>query len=166
VSTWASLREAQRQTALADTRAAIAVTVDIGDPADLHPTNKQEVGRRLSIAARHLIYGERIPPSGPIVDIVRRRTSELVISFRRDVTGALTMRSNSPRRIRAVRRHCGVPLGRCARAGLVGAVVECGRCHARALRLGRLAGVPLDRRLWVARGALRDGNSLSLFNRL
>jgi sialate O-acetylesterase len=95
VSTWASLREAQRQTALADTRAAIAVTVDIGDPADLHPTNKQEVGRRLSIAARHLIYGERIPPSGPIVDSVRRRTSELVISFR-DVTGALTMRSNSP----------------------------------------------------------------------
>src|SRR5205085_2565611 len=37
VSTWASLREAQRQTALADKHAAIAVTVDIGDLADLHP---------------------------------------------------------------------------------------------------------------------------------
>jgi sialate O-acetylesterase len=94
-STWASLREAQRQTTLADTHAAIAVTVDIGDPADLHPSNKQEVGRRLSIAARHLIYGERIPPSGPVVDAVRRRGSDVVISFR-DVTGALTMRSNVP----------------------------------------------------------------------
>ena len=94
-STWASLREAQRQTALADTHAAIAVTVDIGDPTDLHPTNKREVGRRLSIAARHLIYGERIPPSGPVVDSVRRRGSDVVISFR-DVTGALTMRSNNP----------------------------------------------------------------------
>lgn len=94
-STWASLREAQRQAVLADRYAAIAVTVDIGDPADLHPTNKREVGRRLSIAARHLIYGERIPPSGPVVDGARRRGSEVVVSFR-DVTGALTMRSGGP----------------------------------------------------------------------
>ena len=94
-STWASLREAQRQTALADKHAAIAVTVDIGDLADLHPTNKSDVGRRLSIAARHLIYGEHIPPSGPVVDSVRRRGSDVIISFR-DVTSALTMQSNSP----------------------------------------------------------------------
>jgi sialate O-acetylesterase len=38
-ATWADLREAQRQTALADTHAAIAVTVDIGDATNLHPTN-------------------------------------------------------------------------------------------------------------------------------
>jgi sialate O-acetylesterase len=94
-STWASVREAQRQTVLADKHAAIAVTIDIGDPSDLHPTNKREVGRRLSIAARHLIYGERIPSSGPVVDDVRRRGSGVVISFR-DVTGALTMRSHVP----------------------------------------------------------------------
>ena len=94
-STWARLREAQRQTALADRHAAIAVTVDIGDPVDLHPTNKRDVGRRLAIAARHIVYGERIPPSGPVVDGVTRRGSGVVISFR-DVTGALTMRSGSP----------------------------------------------------------------------
>jgi sialate O-acetylesterase len=93
-SSWASLREAQRQTALADKRTAIVVTADLGDPVDLHPTNKREVGRRLSIAARHLIYGERIA-SGPVVDGVRRRGPDVVISFR-DVTGTLTMRSNSP----------------------------------------------------------------------
>ena len=89
------LREAQRQTALADKKTAIVVTVDIGDPVDLHPANKREVGRRLSIAARHLIYGERIPPSGPVVDRVTRRGSDVVIAFR-DITGALTMRSHSP----------------------------------------------------------------------
>src|SRR5436190_1165183 len=94
-STWASLREAQRQTVLADKHSAIAVTVDIGDQADLHPTNKREVGRRLSIAARHLIYGERIPPSGPEVDRVTHRGSDMVIAFR-DVTGALTLRSPGP----------------------------------------------------------------------
>ena len=94
-STWASLREAQRHTALADKHAAIVVTVDIGDPADLHPTNKREVGRRLSIAARHLIYGERIPPSGPMVTRIRRRGSDVVVSFR-DVSGVLTMRRPIP----------------------------------------------------------------------
>jgi len=73
----------------------MAITVDIGDTADLHPTNKREAGRRLSIAARHLIYGERIPPSGPVVDSARRRGSDVVMSFR-DVTGTLTMRSNTP----------------------------------------------------------------------
>jgi sialate O-acetylesterase len=94
-ATWATVRDAQRQAALADSRAAIVVTLDLGDPADLHPTNKREVGRRLSIAARHLIYGERIPASGPAVDAARRRGPDVIRSFR-DVTGALTMRSDGP----------------------------------------------------------------------
>ena len=69
--------------------------MDIGDQADLHPTNKQEVGRRLSIAARHLIYGERIPPSGPVVASAARRGSDVVVSFR-DVSGGLTLRNQGP----------------------------------------------------------------------
>lgn len=92
---WADLREAQRQTARADGRAALAVTLDIGDPSNLHPTNKREVGRRLAIAARHLIYGERTAPSGPIVVGAMRRGSDVVVSFR-DVTGALTLRGPGP----------------------------------------------------------------------
>ncbi len=88
---WADLREAQRQAALEDARTAIAVTLDIGDPANLHPTNKREVGRRLAVAARHLIYGERIAPSGPVVVAAARRGSNVIVSFR-DVTGALTLR--------------------------------------------------------------------------
>jgi sialate O-acetylesterase len=94
-STWADLREAQRQAALADQHAALAVTVDIGDPTNLHPTNKREVGRRLAIAARHLIYGERIPPSGPALERVMRRGSSVVVTFR-DITGALSMRKSDP----------------------------------------------------------------------
>ena len=92
---WADLREAQRQAALADAHTAIAVTLDIGDPANLHPTNKREVGRRLAIAARHLIYGERFAPSGPVVARVTRRGPDVVVSMR-DVTGALTMRGGGP----------------------------------------------------------------------
>ena len=94
-SFWADVREAQRQAALGDTHAAITVNVDIGDAANLHPPNKAELGRRLAIAARHLVYGERIPPSGPAVASVARRKSDVVVAFR-DVTGALSGRGDNP----------------------------------------------------------------------
>ena len=64
-SNWAQLREAQRQAVAADAHSALAVTIDIGEPRNLHPTNKQDVGKRLAHAARHVIYGEAIAPSGP-----------------------------------------------------------------------------------------------------
>jgi sialate O-acetylesterase len=94
-SGWADIREAQRQAALEDKHAAITVNVDLGDPGNLHPTNKQDLGRRLAVAARHLVYGERIPPSGPAVAGVSRRGSDVVVKFR-DVTGALSGRSGNP----------------------------------------------------------------------
>ena len=92
---WADLREAQRQAALKDAHTALAVTLDIGDPSNLHPTNKREAGRRLAIAARRLIYGERIAASGPVVAGATRRGSNVVVSFR-DVTGALLLRGGGP----------------------------------------------------------------------
>ena len=64
-SGWAELREAQLKT-LAMENTGMAVIIDIGDADDIHPKNKQEVGRRLSLAARKLTYGEDIPYSGPI----------------------------------------------------------------------------------------------------
>src|SRR5690606_14760153 len=39
--------------------------IDIGDVADIHPKNKQDVGKRLALAARHLVYGEAVVHSGP-----------------------------------------------------------------------------------------------------
>jgi sialate O-acetylesterase len=63
-SGWALTRDAQRRAVAADGNAALAVTIDIGNRDDVHPTNKQEVGRRLARAARHLVYGEKISASG------------------------------------------------------------------------------------------------------
>jgi sialate O-acetylesterase len=94
-SVWADVREAQRQTVLQDKHSALTVNMDIGDATNLHPTNKSELGRRLAMAARNLIYGERIPPSGPVVDSVKRRGSDVVVAFR-DVTGALSFRGGKP----------------------------------------------------------------------
>jgi len=53
-SWWAQLREAQRVAVAKDGHAALAVITDIGDPSDIHPTNKQDVGRRLARGARRL----------------------------------------------------------------------------------------------------------------
>ncbi|HEX4273483.1 MAG TPA: sialate O-acetylesterase [Rhizomicrobium sp.] len=94
-SLWSDVREAQRRAVEADAHAALAVTIDIGDPKLLHPANKQEVGRRLSIAARHLVYGEPVAPSGPRVMEAKRNGDAVTVSFR-DVTGVLTGTSGQP----------------------------------------------------------------------
>jgi sialate O-acetylesterase len=61
----AVVRDEQRIAAERDPNAALAVAIDLGDRADIHPANKQDVGRRLARAARHLAYKEAITPSGP-----------------------------------------------------------------------------------------------------
>src|SRR6187401_1799800 len=63
-SGWAQLRDAQGRAVAADGNAAIAVTIDIGNRDDIHPQNKQDVGRRLARAARHVVYGEKISAFG------------------------------------------------------------------------------------------------------
>ena len=62
---WAALRQQQLKT-LAVANTAMAVTIDIGNPDDVHPTDKLDVGLRLALAARALAYGEDISYSGPI----------------------------------------------------------------------------------------------------
>jgi len=62
--TWASLREAQ-QAALALPHTGMVVTIDIGDVADVHPKNKQEVGRRLALLVRRDLEGEPVAATGP-----------------------------------------------------------------------------------------------------
>jgi len=64
-SPWAILRESQSHT-LSLPATAQVVTIDVGDPSDIHPRDKQEVGRRLALAARHVAYGESLVFSGPI----------------------------------------------------------------------------------------------------
>ncbi len=62
---WAPLREAQRKT-LRVPHTGMAVTTDIGNPADIHPRNKQDVGRRLALWALRDIHKQDVTPSGPL----------------------------------------------------------------------------------------------------
>ena len=61
---WAELREQQLKT-LELRNTAMAVTIDIGNPDDVHPKDKVDVGHRLALAARAIAYGEDINYSGP-----------------------------------------------------------------------------------------------------
>lgn len=62
---WPWLREAQLMT-LAQPRTGMAITIDIGDPNNVHPTDKVDVGKRLALLARRDVYGEKIVASGPL----------------------------------------------------------------------------------------------------
>lgn len=68
-SGWAALREAQRQVALRDPAVRLIPTMDIGDPHDIHPANKREIGRRLALATMS---------AGPNPDIVLARSGDLL----------------------------------------------------------------------------------------
>ena len=62
---WPIIREAQRRT-LAVANTGMAVTIDIGNPENVHPADKQDVGARLALAARAIAYGEKLEYSGPL----------------------------------------------------------------------------------------------------
>lgn len=81
-SAWAELRETQLKTLNLE-NTGMAVTIDIGDTKDIHPKNKQEVGRRLSLIARSNAYGEKIPFSGPIYDSYMVEESTIRIKFKK-----------------------------------------------------------------------------------
>ncbi len=92
-SDWAMLRESQ-SAALALPRTGQAVAIDIGDAADIHPRNKQEVGRRLALAARKVAYGEELVFSGPTYRSHEVKDGRVVIAFDH-VGGGLAARGRS-----------------------------------------------------------------------
>lgn len=64
-SGWPWLREAQLL-ALKVPRTGMAVTIDVGNPKDVHPADKLDVGQRLALIARKLAYDETVVASGPL----------------------------------------------------------------------------------------------------
>ncbi len=68
----------------------MAVTIDIGDPTDVHPRRKREVGHRLALLARALAYGEEIESSGPRLNMVSVAGQQLQLRFSH-ATGGLTI---------------------------------------------------------------------------
>lgn len=79
-SNWAELREAQTMT-LQLPKTGMAVTTDIGNPDDIHPTNKQDVGKRLALSALKVAYDKNLVFSGPMYKSVVLTKGKAVLSF-------------------------------------------------------------------------------------
>lgn len=88
-SDWAELREAQLLT-LSLPNTGMATAIDIGDAKDIHPKNKQEVGRRLSLIARAQVYREKISFSGPVYLSKLVNGNKITLSFKYAANGLKT----------------------------------------------------------------------------
>lgn len=79
-SDWAMLREAQTY-ALKLPNTGMAVIMDIGDKDDIHPKNKQEVGRRLALLALNNTYRQKNSCSGPNLKSHKIKANEILLRF-------------------------------------------------------------------------------------
>lgn len=95
-SGWAGVRDAQRRAVAADAHAALVVAIDLGDPSNLHPPNKQDVGHRAALATRKLIYGESIAAAGPEATTASLGASGVAVQFRDDGGGLVSYDSIGP----------------------------------------------------------------------
>ena len=80
-SGWAELQDEQRQAATRDSCAAFVPALDLGERDDIHPPNKQEVARRLALAARSLVYGEAQGKLAPLPLGARRTQQGVEVRF-------------------------------------------------------------------------------------
>jgi len=93
-SGWAELREAQALAVTNDAHAGLAVTLDLGDRFDIHPTQKTIVGDRLARAARVVAYGDKgVAAGGPEAVSATREGGDIVVAFRQ-TGGALATYSS------------------------------------------------------------------------
>jgi len=97
-SSWAELREAQALTAANTPHCALAVTIDTGDPDNIHPMDKEIVGDRLAYCALNQCYDEKIPYQGPtFVSMKHLPNGALKLKFAH-TTGGLVSRAGVPGR--------------------------------------------------------------------
>jgi sialate O-acetylesterase len=78
---WAEMREAEALTAKNVADSCLAVTIDTGNPDNIHPVDKKEVGDRLALCALGEYYGLKIPHFGPTLSSVERLRGALKLHF-------------------------------------------------------------------------------------
>lgn len=88
-SRWAELRVAQTKT-LALPKTGMALAIDLGDAYDIHPKNKQDVGRRLALSALKATYGKKLVHVGPMFHKVRFDSTKAVVTFYETGSGLIT----------------------------------------------------------------------------
>ena len=80
-SDWAELRDAQLYAVRSMTAVGMASAVDLGDAKDIHPKNKQDVGKRLAGWAQATVYGKAIEWSGPLYTTAKIEGDKIRVAF-------------------------------------------------------------------------------------
>jgi sialate O-acetylesterase len=78
---WSEMRESQALAAASVRNSCLAVTIDTGDPDNIHPKEKQPVGERLAYCALAKHYGKKVAYSGPTLKSVERRPGSIRLRF-------------------------------------------------------------------------------------
>lgn len=81
VGEWARVRDEQRRVLGMVPNVGMAIYYE-HTTGMLHPPQKREAGERLALAARALVYGEKIEHSGPLFESARREGNDLVLRFK------------------------------------------------------------------------------------
>jgi len=92
---WAPMRQTQLEVWQEVPNTGMAVTIDVGDPYNIHPRRKKPVGQRLALQALKVAYGRDLVASGPIFKSLRRDGRELVVRFDH-VAGGLAFKGDDP----------------------------------------------------------------------
>ncbi len=93
-SAWAELREAQTM-ALNLKNTGMAVIIDIGEADDIHPRNKQDVGKRLALWALNKTYGRNVVYSGPLYKSMEVEGNKVILQFT-NIDGGLVAKGGEP----------------------------------------------------------------------
>lgn len=88
-SGWAEIRNEQLKT-LSVSNTGMAVSIDAGEWNDLHPLDKEDVGKRLALAAEHIAYGnDKIVYSGPLCQSRKVEGNKAILTFDHTGTGLM-----------------------------------------------------------------------------
>lgn len=79
--TWAETRDIQLQVWKEDPNSGMAVTIDLGEAANIHPTDKYTVAKRLLPYVKSLVYGEEVTHKSPIYQSHTVQGANLILTF-------------------------------------------------------------------------------------
>ena len=103
---WTWFRNSQLQLMRNIPNTGMAVSSDLGDSLNVHPTHKLEIGQRLGRWALAKTYGRAVVPSGPLVKSARREGRAAVVEF--DYADRLSTSDNQPVRTFEIAEYDGM----------------------------------------------------------
>ena len=92
---WSKVQESQYKLSTHDNSISTIITYDLGDSANIHPHNKQDVGTRMLLAAQKLVYSENVQSQGPSVSKIVFDGSSVRLSYKDVGTGLISKNGSS-----------------------------------------------------------------------